>query len=84
MINKSNSGIQNRQICKADSRRFLSAIERDVSDYAKKVNKRKPFYMARKEKFDMTTLIVVIAIIAIGFAPIVTYAIYEAGRHMDD
>ena len=50
MINKSNSGIQNRQICKADSRRFLSAIERDVPDSAIKTAKRKPFYMAGKEK----------------------------------
>lgn len=50
MINKSNSGIQNRQICKADSRRFLSAIERDISDYAKKVNNRKPYSTAGKER----------------------------------
>lgn len=50
IINKCNSNIQNTNIKKFDSQRFLSAIERDISDYAKKVNDRKPFYMAGKEK----------------------------------
>ncbi|WP_342756770.1 hypothetical protein [Kineothrix sedimenti] len=49
-MNKSNSHAQNNHIQTAGNNRRLYQIERDVSDYAKKVNSRKPFYMAGKGK----------------------------------
>ncbi|WMC91231.1 hypothetical protein [Kineothrix sp. MB12-C1] len=47
---RDNSSIQKRHIKKSATDRSYDQMEKGASDYAKKVNKRKPFYMAGKEQ----------------------------------
>lgn len=53
-MNRYNSGIQNSHLQKSNISRLYGYLEKGASDYAKKVNKRKPFYMAGKESHGGT------------------------------
>lgn len=47
---RDNTSIQKRHIKKSTTDRSYYQMEKGASDYARKVNKRKPFYMVGKEK----------------------------------
>lgn len=50
MYNKNNSSNQNIRIRRTSKDQEYDRMEKAVSDYAKKVNKRKPYGVAGKEK----------------------------------
>lgn len=50
MFSKNNNSNQNRHIKKSDTDRNYDSMEKGTSDYAKKVNNRKPYSTAGKGK----------------------------------